>query len=474
MDGWIRKVSASFVAAYQSVSALNLGELWAIPIMLRLALIENLRRVGARLGAGRIARNQADHWASRMTEVAEKDPKSLILVTADMARSSPPMVSSFVAEFARRLQGQSPALALPLTWIEQRLSESGLTIDRLVQSEHQQQAADQVSISNSIGSLRFLGAMDWREFVETLSVVDQGLREDAGGVYGRMDFATRDRYRHAVEKIAKSSPLSEDSVARKAIQLARESAADKGSSDREAHVGFYLIDKGVPQLERAVKARLSLAETFRRMSSRFPLLLYLGAITLITAIFSGVLLAKAHAGGLHGWALALLGILALLCASHLAVALANWLVTLLVTPHPLPRMDFSGGIPPESRTLAVIPTMLTSSQNIEDLVEALEVRFLANRDENLHFGLLTDFRDAHEETIPEDEPLLRLAEKRIRELNEKYGNGKCGTFFLFHRPRRWNPRERRWMGYERKRGKLAELNSLLRGGSTGAFLGRGR
>ena len=231
-DGRVDSESlSSFVAAYQTVSALNLGELWAIPIMLRLALIENLRRVAARLGAGRIYRNQADHWASRMTEIAEKDPKSLILVTADMARSNPPMVSSFVAEFARRLQGQSPALALPLTWIEQRLSESGLTIDQLVQSEHQQQAADQVSISNSIGSLRFLGAMDWREFVETLSVVDQALREDAGGVYGRMDFATRDRYRHAVEKIAKSSPLSEDAVARKAIQLAREGAANKGSLD---------------------------------------------------------------------------------------------------------------------------------------------------------------------------------------------------------------------------------------------------
>ena len=229
-DGRVDSESlTSFVAAYQSVSALNLGELWAIPIMLRLALIENLRRVAARLGAGRIARDHADHWASRMTEVVEKDPKSLILVAADMARSSPPMVSSFVAEFTRRLQGQSPALALPLTWIEHRLAESGLTIERLVQSEHQQQAADQVSISNSIGSLRFLGAMDWREFVETLSVVDQGLREDAGGVYGRMDFATRDHYRHAVEKIAKSSPLSEDSVAREAIQLARESAAGKGS-----------------------------------------------------------------------------------------------------------------------------------------------------------------------------------------------------------------------------------------------------
>ncbi|HLC40077.1 MAG TPA: glucoamylase family protein, partial [Methylomirabilota bacterium] len=288
-------------------------------------------------------------------------------------------------------------------------------------------------------------------------------------VYGRMDFATRDRYRHVVEKIAKSSRLSEGEVARTAIRLAREGPAKKGGDDRAAHVGFYLIDKGLPQLERTAEVRLSISEALQRMSCQFPLLLYLGTITLMTVIFTGSLLAKAHAGGLHGWILVLIGTLSLLCASQLAVALVNWLATLLATPHLLPRMDFSGGIPPESRALVVIPTMLISAQNIEDLLEALEVRFLANRDENLHFGLLTDFRDAHEETILEDEPLLRLAQKGIEELNEKYRSAKGDTFFLFHRPRRWNPRERIWMGYERKRGKLAELNSLLRGGSGDRF-----
>ncbi|MBI1966020.1 MAG: cyclic beta 1-2 glucan synthetase, partial [Betaproteobacteria bacterium] len=469
-DGRVDSESLSaFVAAYQKVTALELGELWAIPIMLRLALVENLRRVGARIAANRIDRNGADYWADQMMEVAEKDPKSLILVIADMARSGQPMVSSFVAEFARRLQGQSPALALPLTWIEQRLSEDGLTIEQLVQSENQQQAADQVSISNSIGSLRFLGAMDWHEFVETMSVVEQKLREDPGGVYGKMGFATRDRYRHVVEKIAKASRLSESEVARKAIQLAHEGTARKDGDDRAAHVGFYLIDRGLPQLERTAEVRLSAFEALQRMSRRFPLLLYLGTILLLTVIFTGSLLAKAHADGLQGWILALIGILSLLCASHLAVALVNWLATLLATPHPLPRMDFSAGIPPESRTLAVVPTMLMSAQNIEDLIEALEVRFLANRDEHLHFGLLTDFRDAHEETLPEDELLLLLARKKIEELNEKYRGAKGDTFFLFHRPRRWNPQERIWMGYERKRGKLAELNSLLRGGSTDRF-----
>ena len=460
---------SSFVAAYQSVTALKLGELWAIPIMLRLALIENLRRVAARIAADRIDRNRADYWADQMTEIAAKDPKSLILAIADMARSNPPMVSSFVAELTRRLQGQGPALALPLTWIEQRLSESGLTIEQLVRSENQQQAADQVSMSNSIGSLRFLGAMDWREFVETMSIVEQTLGEDPGDVYGKMDFATRDRYRHVVEKIAKSSPHSESEVARQAIQLAHEGAARKGGDDRAAHVGFYLIDEGLAQLERMAEVRLSPAEALRKVSRRFPLLLYGGAILLMTAIFAGCFAAKAYAGGLQGWALGLVGLLSLLCASHLAVALVNWLATLLATPRPLPRMDFSKGIPQELRTLVVVPTMLTSTQNIEDLIEALEVRFLANRDDHLHFGLLTDFRDAGEETLPEDEPLLRLARQRIEELNEKYRSPEGDTFFLFHRPRRWNPQDRIWMGYERKRGKLADLNGLLRGGSSDRF-----
>ncbi|MGA2262296.1 MAG: glucoamylase family protein, partial [Acidobacteriota bacterium] len=414
-------------------------------------------------------RNHADSWADQMTEIAGKDPKSLILAIADMARSNPPVSSPFVAEFARRLQGQSPALALPLTWIEQRLSETGLTIEKLVQSENQQQAADQVSVSNSIGSLRFLGTRDWREFVETMSDVERTLRADPGGVYGKMDFATRDRYRHVVEKLAKSSRLSESEVARKTIQLAQEGAARKGGDDRAAHVGFYLIDNGLPQLERTAEVRLSTAEALRRMSRQFPLLLYLGTITLITGAFAGGLMTKAHAGGSHGWPLALIGVLSLLCGSHLAVALVNWLATLLAKPHLLPRMDFSEGIPPESCTLVVIPTMLTSAQNIEDMVEALEVRFLANRDEHLYFGLLTDFRDAHQETLVEDEPLLELARKKIEDLNERYKRAKGGKFFLFHRPRRWNPRERIWMGYERKRGKLAELNSLLRGGSRDRF-----
>ncbi|MET0681857.1 MAG: glucoamylase family protein [Casimicrobiaceae bacterium] len=470
-----------FVAAYQTVTPLKVGELWAIPIMLRLAMIENLRRVGARIAAGTLERNQAAEWADQMMEIAVHDPKSLILVIADMARSTPPMVSSFVAELARRLQGQSAALALPLTWIEQCLSEAGLSIEQLVHAETQEQAGVQVSISNTIGGLRFLGAMDWREFVESMSVVETKLREDPGGLYGRMDFATRDRYRHVVEEIAKRSHLSESEVARKAIQLAHEGAAGtagkNGDDDRAAHVGFYLIDKGRPHLERVAEMRHSLSAALRGIGRRTPLLLYLGAIVAMTVGLTAILLAEAQGDVLAGGLGAIVGIVLLLGASQLAVGMANWLTTLLVTPRPLPRMDFSKGLPPQWSTLVVVPTLLTSAEDIESLVEALEVRFLANQDANLHFGLLTDFVDASAETLPEDEPLLELARKGIEDLNAKYGSAADADpddaagdrFFLFHRPRRWNAQEKVWMGHERKRGKLGDLNALLRGAGKDRF-----
>ena len=469
-DGRVDPESLSgFVVAYQTVTALKLGELWAIPIMIRLALIENLRRAGTRIASDRVDRNRAHEWAGQMMETAEKDPKSLILVIADMARSNPPMVSAFVAELARRLQGQSAALALPLTWIEQRLSESGLTIEQLVQSETQQQAIDQVSMSNSIGSLRFLAAMDWREFVEEHSLVEQTLHEDPAHVYGQMDFATRDRYRHAVEQFAKRSPLSEIEVARQAVLLAQAGATAERHDHRTAHVGFYLIDNGRTQLEQAVSVRHSAVETIRRWGGSSAVPVYLGSIAFLTATFTGCFLALALAGGWNGWPLILLGFLAALAVSQLAVTLVNRIATALVTPHPLPRMDFSDGLPPSLRTLVVVPTLLQHAQGIDALLESLEVRFLANRDSHLHFALLTDFQDADQETVPGDEQLVMAAGAGIDALNAKYAGERGQTFFLFHRPRRWNAHERLWMGYERKRGKLADLNGLLRDRSRDRF-----
>ncbi|HJV95085.1 MAG TPA: cyclic beta 1-2 glucan synthetase, partial [Albitalea sp.] len=475
-DGRLGRGTLSrFVSSYQSVKVLKLGELWAFPIMLRLALIENLRRVGAHVAAGREQRNLASAWADKMLDVAERDPKGLILVIADMARSDPPMTGPFVAELARRLQGRSAALALPLTWIEQRLAEASQSIESMVQAEAQAQAAAQVSVSNSIGSLRLLGAMDWREFVETLSLVEHTLREDPSDVYSHMDFATRDSYRHAVEQMARTSPLSEPEVARAAIALATDAAASReGEYEYRAHVGHYLVGEGRPALERAAHVHLPFVQRCRRAAARRPLLCYSAAVIGLTLLLSGGVAASAWQGWQHvlttlpgGLWLGLSVLALLLATSQLAIALVNWAAGLMNTPRTLPRLDFSFGIPPSSRTLVVVPTMLGSQQGIDDLAEALEVRFLANRDAQLHFGLLTDFHDAAHEHMPDDDTLLRHAREKIEALNQKYcpagsGSQRADRFFLFHRPRRWNACERVWMGHERKRGKLSDLNALLR------------
>ena len=256
----------------------------------------------------------------------------------------------------------------------------------------------------------------------------------------------------------------------RSIRLAREASAVGVARDdadaRVAHVGFYLVDRGLTQLERAAHVRRSATDTLRGVGRRFSLSLYLGAIALSTGALTASLIVKAHFEAAPDWMLALVGILALVATSQLAVSLVNLLAMSIAAPRPLPRLDFSMGIPPQCRTLAVVPAMLSTAPEIEALIEGLEVRFLANRDDNLHFGLLTDFRDADEETLPEDDALLRLARAGIEDLNLKYGSG---TFFLFHRARRWNGQERCWMGYERKRGKQGELNALLRGGPKSLF-----
>jgi cyclic beta-1,2-glucan synthetase len=469
-DGKIDMESlSSFVKAYQTVAHLQLGELWAIPIMLRLALIENLRRVSSRIAIDRVDKNLAEYWAGQMIETAEKIPKNLILVIADMARSNPPIDSAFVSELIRQLRGKGPDLALSLNWIEQQLSESGLTSIELVNAEIQKQSADQVSVSNSIGSLRSLGATDWRNFIESHSIVEQILREDHNGIYGLMDFPTRDRYRHVVEHIAKKSGKTENEVARIAVQLMQDDLINNDKDEYTSHVGYYLIGTGVKQTKRLAKMPVTFIQRIHHMVKKHAFKIYIGSISVITLVISAGILLRAHADIKNNWLLAASALLLLLCISQLAIAVVNFLSTLLVKPHLLPRMDFSRGIPAQFRTLVAVPVMLSNVEEVENLVEALEVRFLANRNEFLHFGLLTDFMDASQENLPDDHVLLDLAQQRIEELNKKYGRVRGDLFFLFHRPRRWNLQENTWMGYERKRGKLSELNALLRGDSEERF-----
>ncbi len=469
-DGHIDMDSLSnFIQAYQKENSLTLGELWAIPIMLRLALLENLSRVAAMIAVNRKDSALANKWANQIIETVEASPKDLVLIIADMARSNPPMVSAFVAEFVRKLQWKGPELSLPLNWVEQHLSGTNTTIAHLVAIENQKQAADQVSVSNSINSLRFLAKMDWREFVDAMSVVEQTLRNDIAGVYISMDFYTRDEYRHQVESLAKSSDLEEDAIAQIAIDLAKKSFIENKHDKRKAHVGYYLVGAGVAETEKTAGSTITVPQWWRKKLYDSAYGVYVLVALLITACVGSIMLMKAIEDGLRLAWLVAVGLVSILSASQFAFAFTNWWATLWIKPKPLPKLDFSLGIPEECRTMVVVPTLLFNPPQVERLIEDLEVRFLANRDPNLLFALLTDFPDAPAETMPEDMALVALAKKSIEGLNQQYGRPSNDTFFLFHRPRVWNAVDKVWMGYERKRGKLTALNHLLRGKSKNNF-----
>lgn len=370
MDGRVDSDNAThLVAAYQTVEPLKLGELWAFPIMLQLALLENIRRVGVRIARRREERDAARVWADRMLATAEDDPKRLIHLLADFAYADIPLTAPFVEEFYARLQAQGPAMAFVQTWVEQKLLEQGVTATQLSAAASRTEAANQISIANSIGSLRFIGAMDWRIYVESLSVVEQTLREDPAGMHAAQDFATRDRYRHVIEDVARDSSCSELAVAQQAIALARAAAEQSSANLRTAHVGYYLIDHGRCLLERTVGCQVAWPLRARRALGRFSLTLYLGPILLLTTLATWSLLAAVDGLGLADWQTWFLALISIVGVSTLAVSLVNQMVALLLQPRALPRLDFSQGIPSAERTMVIVPTLLGTQQDIDVLLE---------------------------------------------------------------------------------------------------------
>ncbi|HNP37543.1 MAG TPA: hypothetical protein PKK10_16975, partial [Woeseiaceae bacterium] len=322
-------------------------------------------------------------------------------------------------------------------------------------------------VAGCIISLRSVATTDWRRFVERSSVVEQQLRSDPDDVYGRMDLETRDYYRGAVEVLAERSNVDQETVARTAVHLAAQVDSAAGI---ERHVGYYLFDEGRPQLEALIAYRPGWNEKLRRAARRFNAALYLAAILGLTAagnlgLFFALLAHDTHPIASFGAAL-----LASVPLLHVAVVAVNLLVNRLTTPRRLPKLDFAAGIPADQRALIVVPMMLSGGRDIAANLAALEQNYLANAEPSLRFALLSDYCDAATAETELDAVLLNQAIEGIDKLNERYGEGGSGPFYLFHRRRLWNENAGQWMGWERKRGKLEEFNALLRGASDTSYV----
>jgi cyclic beta-1,2-glucan synthetase len=399
---------AHFLHTYQEENTLTMGELWALPLMLRFAILEALVQA-----------------AGRLTQ-----------------RDTP--------------EDRPPAMRFDTNRVD-----------------------DNAVVANCITSLRLLANQDWEEFFEAVSLVEQTLRRDPAAVYGGMDFETRDRYRKAIETLAQGCPVDEPGIARLTVSLAQ--AASGHDSDGRAnaedwaglfapveyHVGYYLLnDHGRRELETRIEYRPTAAETLGRRVYAHPTLVYGGSNTLIMLLIVLGLAAYAAAAGGTWWEVGLVALLSLMPATAIAISLVNWLITSLIPPRALPKLDFETGVPASCRSMVVIPTLLSEPDDVEAMLNQLEQHYLRNNDPQIGFALLTDFADSDASDQPTDEPLLTWAVAGLQALNKRY---ERRPFYLFHRRRLWNPVEGKWMGWERKRGKLHEFNRLLRGDKTTSF-----
>ncbi|MEO6595657.1 MAG: carbohydrate-binding protein, partial [Planctomycetota bacterium] len=447
-----------FIYAFQTVAPLSLGELWAWPSMLKLALVEHLRRLAEELVESRAGRRQADtHFAAFESGGGRLPPLPESFHV------------SFVDQLLQRMREYGAGAADLRKQLEERLVGSGTTVEEAVRAGHQRQAMSHLSMGNSITSLRLCGALDWNEYVEGASLVEAILQRDPPGVYGRMVFASRDRYRHAVEELADRTGEAQVRVALRAVESSRQAAEALGAEARSAHVGHHLLGPGRRELEHDVAHRPPMRQRLGRLLLARATLLYLGSIVLLTSLGVAAALLIAKTGQPSVWMSLLVAALALVPASDLAVSLLHRIVHRFKKPLPLPRLDLRSGVPVTARTMVIVPTLLTSAEGARRLVEHLEVHALGNMDPHVHFALLTDFPDAAQESLPGEDVVLAVAIAEIDALNARYAPGTADRFFLFHRTRRWNGSEGVWMGWERKRGKIEEFNRLLRAAGDTSF-----
>ena len=486
-DGRLDESSISLmIAEYQRVTTLTLGELWAIPAMLRMGYLENVRRMALRAARDVADRASADGWVARLLALKTQNISNASddAVLSAFVNRGPRLTPAFLTRFVQQIRSRGSDFT-PLLWLEPWIAEDVMTVEDAAQRSVQELALTQLVMANSIASLRLVANIDWTTVVETASVVEATLREDPARAYAAMTRATRDRYRHAVERIARGTTGDEATVANEAVGRARTeraSAADAraGSDCRASHVGYHLIGDGRRAFEQACGLRADAGTRLRDAVLAHPVACYFGTLGVVLAATLMALLSPLiFAAPAANWMMWLFATaLAILPAADAAVAIVHQLVNVMIPAARLPRLDYESGVPEHDRTVVVVPLLLGSVDAVTNALEHIEAQFLANRDAQVRFVLLGDYLDSPTEHASGDEAIVEAAVAGIRTLNELYAvdeplgavESRDGSpFYFLHRPRRWNAADGLWMGWERKRGKLVDFNACIAGADDGAF-----
>ncbi len=462
-----------FVRTYQHIQPLTIGELWAIAITLRVVLVENLRRLSVRILSSMQARKSADRLADELLGLSSDMPQAVAIFLQDLEVKQ--LKKPFLVQLIQRLRYQDPTVTPTLQWINEKLTQMNLTADEIVSLEHNNQSAANVTIRNIITSMRLISAFDWRTFFESISLVDETLRTNS--VFAAMDFTSQDRYRHAIEELSRGSKYSEIDIAKLVISKIEKYKTEKQltgkpAEEKKTDLGYYLISSGRRILENKINFSPSLGKKILNFYISNANLGYISTILILTFTLLFIPLFISFEKGVSLWGLLILSIIGLFPASDIIVPLLNRFVVTVVGPRYLPRLKLSDGVPVSMQTFVVMPVLLINKETIEEHLEQLEVHYLSNPNGMVYFGLLSDWKDSDTESCSEDKELLDIAARGIEQLNFRHSTLPDGykRFFLFHRKRMWNLGENKWMGWERKRGKLHEFNRLLRSASDTTYI----
>ncbi len=462
-------VLRQFVARYQTESPLSSAEIWAIPIMLKLIMLERIFYQVERILYIQKEREFAEKWINSVLGQRNKE----VDLSQDELDLSRTFSAVYIERVARRLKEHGTEAKVLLNWLDNVASKQNLTVEKVIASEHHYLTSHGVLMGNIITAIKAINSQNWSEFFEGVSLVQQILLNDPAGAFSRMDFDSRDKYRHEIEFLAGRFNVSEIAVAHTLEKLAQQSQ----ESPRN-HVGFYLLGQGRLQLEKELtnnwgKVRQSYQD-LRSFHKKYPTLSYLGSIMLSTIIaaFLFIWMVQTKSGNAFFGANLLAVIASLMLINGMAVYTVNRAFCQIIPASFLPKLDFSEGIPDGNKTIVIVPAIFNSSEKLIQQLKQLEIHYLNNTEKNIYFALLGDFTDSDSETLPDDQKIVEAGIKEIQRLNKKYGEDK---FFYFHRYRQWNECERCWMGWERKRGKLIEFNRLLlNDGETSYFVKAGK
>ncbi len=458
------KLLIAFVEAYQRVDPLQIGELWALPITLRIVLVENLRRAAKRIVASRDQRKSADQLIDSLA--AEQDLVANQLNGISITDKNGALDAAFVVQLIHRLgEGLGDAHAAR-TWLTKELTRIGVSSDDVVRNEHQSISATNNTVRHIIRSMRIMPDVNWAGFFERVSLVDAVLKQTA--TYTQMDFSTRNSYRDAIERYGRRSRLSEIEIALQAVAMSGASPA--GSKAREP--GYFLLGGGCREFERKIGFKRQVRDILAAITQKGGLPGYAASIALLTvAVLVLPCLALAGQAVPVGWILGL-AVVGLLPAVDLAIAIVNQAISHEIKPQIIPSFELLDGVPDDARTLVVIPTLLSGTDDVDAIVNRLEIHHLATQQQNVFYALLTDWTDSANERAASDDVLLQRAREHIARLNRLHlvSTDDGVRFFVFHRHRKWNGSENRWMGWERKRGKLHEVNKLLRGATDTSYV----